>query len=289
MSTLEPPPGSSQAKPGDPVVPGQERRARLEDPHAGVGRHLLRAGESSGNRGEERQAGRRGELRARPDDPDPGVGRHLRGDGEGARIRGEERHVGRRGEQRARPEDPDPGVGRHLRGDGEGIRIGGEERIGGQHRRHKPAMVGFWRLTMDPNFWETPSSSDSTLKVSAQLSETLVKLESDVLGRSSAPVESASERQSEYCPTWFSDSWNYNQSESESSEGLRNVISDYNAFLWQGPGGLKRAPTLPENLSPVKSCRGQNKPRDGTGTSSDVLTRSPMAASSLTIMERTLR
>ena len=43
-------PGTSQARPGDPLVPGQERRAS-------------------------------------PDDPEPGVGRHTRGDGEGTRIK----------------------------------------------------------------------------------------------------------------------------------------------------------------------------------------------------------
>ena len=32
-------PGTSQARPGDPLVPGQERRACPDDPEPGVGRH----------------------------------------------------------------------------------------------------------------------------------------------------------------------------------------------------------------------------------------------------------
>ena len=92
-------PGTSQARPGDPLVPGQERRACPDDPEPGVGRHTRgNDGEGEVKQGEESQAGRRRGERERPDDPEPGDGRHLRGDGEGVRSRGEERQeVGRRG------------------------------------------------------------------------------------------------------------------------------------------------------------------------------------------------
>ena len=107
-------PGASQARPGDPLVPGQERRASPDDPEPGVGRHTRgNDGEGEVKQGEESQAGRRRVGRDRPDDPEPGEGRHLRGDGEGERSRGEER---RRGARRASPDDPEPGVGRHTRG-----------------------------------------------------------------------------------------------------------------------------------------------------------------------------
>ena len=107
-------PGTSQARPGDPLVPGQERRASPDDPEPGVGRHTRgNDGEGEVKQGEESQAGRRRAGRDWPDDPEPGEGRHLRGDGEGERSRGEER---RRGARRASPDDPEPGVGRHTRG-----------------------------------------------------------------------------------------------------------------------------------------------------------------------------
>ena len=140
--------GSSQAKPGDPRVPGKERRARLKDPAAaGEGRHSLWPCESSTEAGEERQVGRRKDGRGWPDDPEP-----RDGDGEGTRSRGEESQDGRVGEDKVWPE-PEPGEG-DLRGDGEGTRSRGEKYRSGIHRRPKPAMVGYWRLTLEPGFWE---------------------------------------------------------------------------------------------------------------------------------------
>ena len=138
--------GSSQAKPGDPRVPGKERRARLKDPAAaGEGRHSLWPCESSTEAGEERQVGRRKDGRGWPDDPEP-----RDGDGEGTRSRGEESQDGRVGEDKVWPE-PEPGEG-DLRGDGEGTRSRGEKYRSGIHRRPKPAMVGYWRLTLEPGY-----------------------------------------------------------------------------------------------------------------------------------------
>ena len=124
-------PGTSQARPGDPLVPGpgQERRDRLKEPAQGEGRHSLWAGESSRDAGEERQVGRRKDVRDWPDDPEP-----RDGDGEGTRSRGEERQDGRGrvGEEKVWPE-PEPGEG-DLRGDGEGTRSRGEN--------HRDVRVG---------------------------------------------------------------------------------------------------------------------------------------------------
>ena len=49
-------PGTSQARPGDPLVPGQERRASPDDPEPGVGRHTRgNDGEGKVKQGEESQ------------------------------------------------------------------------------------------------------------------------------------------------------------------------------------------------------------------------------------------
>ena len=69
----------------------------------------------------------------------------------------------------------------------------------------------------------------------------------------------------------------------------RNVISDYIAFLWQGPGGLKSAPNLPGNLSPVGNCREQVRSCVGTQAAVTRLSRPPKAVSSLITIEKTLR
>ena len=45
--------------------------------------------------------------------------------------------------------EPEPG-----KEDGDGTRSRGEKHRSGIHRRPKPAMVGYWRLTMEPGFWE---------------------------------------------------------------------------------------------------------------------------------------
>mgnify|MGYP006975987525 CR=1 FL=1 len=62
-------PGTSQARPGDPLVPGQERRASPDNPEPGVGRHTRgNDGEGEVKHGEESQAGRRRVGRDWPDE-----------------------------------------------------------------------------------------------------------------------------------------------------------------------------------------------------------------------------
>ena len=110
--------GSSQAK------PGQERRVRLKDP-AATGATLPGLTTLS---------------------PETATARAP------TRCRGEERQDGRVGEEKVWPE-PKPGEG-ELRGVGDGTRSRGEKHGSGIHRKPKPAMVGYWRLTMETGFWE---------------------------------------------------------------------------------------------------------------------------------------
>ena len=55
-------------------------------------------------------------------------------------------------------------------------------------------------------------------------------------------------RKSQYCPSWlqidFRAEYVYTEIEVSDSDKA-NVVSSFNTFCWQGPGGLKNAPLLP--------------------------------------------
>ena len=91
--------------------------------------------------------------------------------------------------------------------------------------------------------------------------------------RRTGPVRSTFERdtdilrQPQYCPTWLTvkvgqiscDSLVCDLSDSE------NVVSTYNSYLWQGPGGIKTA-SLPDNIEFVKSGSKENRPQSSPDT-----------------------
>ena len=55
-------------------------------------------------------------------------------------------------------------------------------------------------------------------------------------------------RKSQYCPSLLQIDFRaeYVDTEIEVSDSDKaNVVSSFNTFCWQGPGGLKRAPLLP--------------------------------------------
>ena len=71
----------------------------------------------------------------------------------------------------------------------------------------------------------------------------------------------------------------------DSDEDRKNVISNYNYFLWQGPGGLKTAPTLPNNLEPISKVKRRVYQIDnGLGESSNLFLP-PKTLTSLTGIE----
>ena len=115
------------------------RQARRRDLSAS---RPAEAGSSQAKPGQER--------RVRLKDPAvTGEGRHSLKPGESSTEAGEERQVSRRKDGRDWPDDPEP-----RDGDGEGTRSRREKHRSGIHRRPKPAMVGYWRLTMETGFWE---------------------------------------------------------------------------------------------------------------------------------------
>ena len=126
-------------------------------------------------------------------------------------------------------------MGRHLRGDGEGTKVRGEEGQGGRE-------VGGGNRGRAP---------DADITVRHKLSKTIVKLDKSVKGRHRAvpcPIDVL--RQTEYCPSWLEvrpvSCSVTGRDKSDGDQG--NLISTYNSFLWQGPGGIKTAPRLPNNI-----------------------------------------
>ena len=72
-------------------------------------------------------------------------------------------------------------------------------------------------------------------------------------GRGHAPINAERQtgevmRKSQYCPSWlqidFRAEYVYTEIEVSDSDKA-NVVSSFNTFCWQGPGGLKNAPLLP--------------------------------------------
>ena len=90
--------------------------------------------------------------------------------------------------------------------------------------------------------------------VSDKLSKTLVMLDNSVIGRS--PVKAERQRGddirvSQYCPSWLQIDFRDETLDTEvkvSDIDKANIISSYNSFCWQGPGGLKNAPVIPSDL-----------------------------------------
>ena len=92
------------------------------------------------------------------------------------------------------------------------------------------------------------------ISVSDKLSKTLVILDNSVNGRSPVKAERQTGediRKSQYCPSWlqidFQDKHVYTEIEVSDSDKA-NIVSSFNSFCWQGPGGLKNAPLLPSDL-----------------------------------------
>ena len=108
-----------------------------------------------------------------------------------------------------------------------------------------------------------PMNAD--IKVNDILSETIVKLDRSVIGRSPLLKSSVARidrhQQQEYIPTWFSHGdWSSdNKRNFKSDTDSLNAISDFNYFCWQGPGGLKDPPRLPDTVKPVSSFIGSDQ------------------------------
>ena len=108
-----------------------------------------------------------------------------------------------------------------------------------------------------------PSNADVSVK--DNLSQTIVKLDRSVKGRSPLALKKPKAdtdilRQPQYCPTWLTAKVGQiscallvcDPSDSE------NAISNYNSYLWQGPGGIKTA-FLPDDIEFVKSGSRKNR------------------------------
>ena len=95
---------------------------------------------------------------------------------------------------------------------------------------------------------------NADISVSDELSKTLVILDNSVNGRSPVKAErqrADDTRMSQYCPSWLQINF---RSEYVNTEGRvsdndeANVVSSFNSYCWQGPGGLKNPPVLPRDL-----------------------------------------
>ena len=90
---------------------------------------------------------------------------------------------------------------------------------------------------------------NADISVSDKLSKTLVLLDNSVNGRSPVKAERQTGvdiRNSQYCPSWLQNDFRAEYTEIEVADSDKsNVVSSFNSFCWQGPGGLKNAPLLP--------------------------------------------
>ena len=98
------------------------------------------------------------------------------------------------------------------------------------------------------------ATSDVDIKVIDKLSESIVNLDNSVKEQSSVPSETQTGndiRRAQYCPSWLQIQYS---ADSKCSEVMTSfcdpaqAVSDFNRFCWQGPGGLRLAPSLPSDL-----------------------------------------
>ena len=113
-----------------------------------------------------------------------------------------------------------------------------------------------------------PSNAD--VSVRDNLSQTIVKLDRSVKGRSPLALKEPKAdilRQPQYCPTWLTVKVGQISCDSRVCDpsDLENVVSSYNHYLWQGPGGIKTA-SLPDNIKFVKSGSKENCPQSSPDT-----------------------
>ena len=102
--------------------------------------------------------------------------------------------------------------------------------------------------------------------VSDKLSKTIVILDTSVIGRSPASLEKQlgnDIRLPQYRPSWLQINFRaeYFDQESQISDiDKSDLVSSYNRFCWQGPGGLKTAPALPDDLlTDIKNVQSYSK------------------------------
>ena len=116
--------------------------------------------------------------------------------------------------------------------------------------------------------------SDADISVKDNLSQTIMKLDKSVKGRSPLTLKKPKAdrdilRQPQYCPTWLTAKVGHISCDISvcDASDTENVVSNYNSYLWQGPGGIKTA-SLPDDIKFVKFGSRRNLPQSSLNLNS---------------------